>query len=160
MKTISIILTVPVLCFAVIGCERIYPALEPLTEKTPDNHSGQVYLTVDKTIYSVDDTIRVTLHNQTDEPVFLEGCSALYIATEADTGWAMAPTVVCVWEGFALRIGSSSTYQEKYAAKYFPGVHRFSAPVYFECLDGEPISRAKCGRHDVIHSQEFTVLSQ
>jgi hypothetical protein len=115
MKPLTVLLAV--LSLALAACSP--NATEPL----PENF-GPVYLTVDKSTYSPADTILVTLHNDGKEPVFLGGCSALFLATKTDTGWNEQPTVICVWEGIIQKVGPNSIYQEKYEAKYFRGVHK------------------------------------
>ncbi len=138
------------LCLAFAGCS-------PNATEPPQENLGPVYLTVDKSIYSPADTVLVTLHNDSKAPVFLEGCNQLYLATKTDTGWVEGAMWDCAWEGFAVKINPGSAFQRKFMAKHFPGVHIFVAPIYFGCLDGTPISGAKCNRQDKIYSPVFSV---
>ncbi|MDZ7304711.1 MAG: hypothetical protein ONB44_21495, partial [candidate division KSB1 bacterium] len=71
-----------------------------------------------------------------------------------------SPMAICVWEGFALKINPKGLYREKHEAKYYPGVHKFVAPVYAGCLEGKPISQAQCRRQTKIYSAVFTVLTR
>jgi len=146
MKHNSVLLAIG--CLVVLGFGCTNPVLE---------FTSPIYLSVDKVIYAPEDTILAILHNQSDEPVFLEGCNQLYLATKTDTGWVEDVMWVCVWEGFAVKINPNSVFQQKHHAKYFRGVHRFIAPIYFGCLDGEPISGAECNHKDKIYSPQFTV---
>lgn len=146
MKHNNAILTIGGLLVLVLGCTS-----------TVLEFTGLLDLTVDKTVYALEDTIQVTLHNNSDQPVYLEGCSQLYLATETDTGWVEGPLVVCVWEGYAVRIDPDSVFTEKHPAKHFLGVHKFVAPVYYGCGEGKPISQAECMSQAKIYSPEFTV---
>ncbi len=118
---------------------------------------GSICLTVDKPAYSLNDTIRVILQNHGEAPVFLPGCSPLEIATQTDTGWAEAPLVVCVWEGVVLKIPAGGFYQEKIAARAYPGLHKFVAAIHLGCTEGQPLSTANCSRREKIYSAEFSV---
>lgn len=119
--------------------------------------SDEIILTVDKTVYTADETIRVELFNHSDAPLFLEGCSQLQIGTKADTGWAQVPLIECVWEGFAVKIPADSSYTLDWPAKYLRGTHRFVAHLYFGCDEGKPISGAQCERRETIYSPEFLI---
>lgn len=119
--------------------------------------SEEIMLTVDKIVYTADETVRVELLNHSDAPLFLEGCSQLQIGTKADTGWAEAPLIECVWEGFAVKIPADSSYTLDWPAKYLRGTHRFVAHLYFGCEEDKPISGAQCERRETIYSPEFSV---
>lgn len=138
------------LYFALAGCSP--NAIEP-----PLENFGPVYLTVDKTTYLPEDTVLVTLHNDGEEPVFLGGCSALFLATKTDTGWVELPTKICVWEGIIHKVGPNSIYQERYEAKCFRGVHKFVAPIGVGCQEGMPTGQAKCTGEGKIYSPVFNV---
>ncbi len=148
MKTSIIFLALLYLVLA--GCS-------PNAPEPPQENLGPVYLAVDKTIYSPEDTVLVTLHNDSEEPVFVGGCSALFLATKTDTGWSEQPTKICVWEGIIQKVGPHSIYQEKYEAKYFRGTHKFVAPIGLGCQEGLPTGQAKCTRQDKIYSPVFSV---
>jgi hypothetical protein len=149
MKPLNILLTV--LCLVLAGCS-------PNATEPPQEKFGPVYLTVDKSIYSPEDTILVTLHNDRNELVFLDGCSALYLAAKTDTGWVEQPTKICVWEGIIQKVGANSIYQEKYEAKYFRGAaHRFVAGYGLGCQEGMPTGLANCARWGKIYSPVFSV---
>lgn len=120
-------------------------------------HSEEIMLTVDKTVYTADETVHVELLNRSDAPVFLEGCSQLQIGTRADTGWAEAPLIECFWEGFAVKIPADSSYTLDWPAKYLRGTHRFVAHLYFGCDEGKPVSGAECERKETIYSPEFSI---
>lgn len=119
--------------------------------------SEEIILTVDKIVYTADETVRVELLNHSDAPLFLEGCSQLQIGTKADTGWAKAPLIVCFWEGFAVKIPADSSYTLDWPAKHLRGTHRFVAHLYFGCEEGKPISGAECERKEIIYSPEFSI---
>ncbi|MCI0696172.1 hypothetical protein L0337_29740 [candidate division KSB1 bacterium] len=148
MKPSNIFLAV--LYLALAGCS-------PNATEPPQENLGPVYLTVDKSIYSPEDTVLVTLRNDSEESVFLGGCSALFLATKTDTGWNEQPTKICVWEGIIQKISPNSIYQEKYEAKYFRAAHKFVAPVGLGCQEGMPTGQAKCTRWEKIYSQVFSV---
>lgn len=119
--------------------------------------SQEIILTVDKTVYTADETVHVELLNHSDVPLFLEGCSQLQIGTKADTGWAEAPLIECVWEGFAVKIPADSSYALDWPAAYLRGTHRFAAHLYFGCAEGKPISGAQCERRETVYSPEFSI---
>ncbi len=149
MKPLTILLAASYLALA--GCS-------PNATEPPQENLGAVYLTVDQSTYSPEDTVHVTLHNDSNEPVFLEGCNQLFLATKTDTGWVEGAMWDCVWEGFAVKINPGGIFQGKHVAKYFSGVHKFVAPIYFACLDDKPISEGKCIRREKISSPEFNVI--
>jgi hypothetical protein len=148
MKASTVLLAVS--CLALAGCS-------PNATEPPQENLGPVYLTVDKSIYSPADTVLVTLHNDSEEPVFLGGCSALFLATKTDTGWNEQLTKICVWEGIIQKVGPNSIYQEKYEAKYFRGEHKFGAGFGLGCQEGMPTGQAKCTRWGKIYSPVFSV---
>ena len=155
MKTTIYFLLILIILIILVGfgCERIHSILEPDL-----GCSCQVKLKVDKVSYDPKDTVHVTLHNESNMPVFLEGCSPFYFATKMDTGWLEAPMCFCKWEGYGRKINPNAIYQEKYIAKFFRGVHRFVAPIYFGCLEGKPISQAKCKQSTKVYSSKFVVM--
>jgi hypothetical protein len=142
-------ITFIMLCLFVFGCggSLIPRECEP----------GTICLTVDKLVYALDDTIHVVLQNHSEEAVFLQGCSHIEIATAVDSGWVEAPLVVCVWEGFALRIPAGGFYQERIQARALAGQHKFVADMHFGCTEGKPISAADCSHREKIYSPEFQV---
>jgi hypothetical protein len=148
MKASNILLAA--LYLALAGCS-------PNATEPPQEDLRPVYLTVDQSIYSPADTVLVTLHNDSEEPVFFGGCSALLLATKTDTGWNEQPTKICVWEGIIQKVSANSIYQEKYEAKYFRGAHKFAAPIGLGCQEGMPTGQAKCVRWDKIYSPVFSV---
>jgi len=118
----------------------------------------KVHLTVDKTNFAAADTIQVRLHNGSAEPVYLEGCSQLLLATKIDSGWSESPLWVCVWEGLAVKTLADSSYRLAWPAAYLhTGMFRFVAPVYYGCAEGRPVSEARCLLTEKIYSAEFTV---
>lgn len=134
------------------GCDQLRDILDPGT-----GCPCKITLTVDKTEYSPQETVVVTLYNDSKVAVFLEGCNPIYLATQADSGWTEATMRVCVWEGFARKINPNEVYQENYEARIFSSVHKFVAPVYWGCLEGKPISQAQCKKSDKIFSETFSV---
>jgi hypothetical protein len=142
-------MTFIIVCLCAFGCggSLIPRECEP----------GSICLTVDKLVYALDDTIHVVLQNNSEEAVFLPGCSHIEMATAVDSGWVEAPLVVCVWEGFALRIPAGDFYQERIEARAFAGLHKIVADMHFGCTEGQPISGAGCSRRSKIFSQEFRV---
>ncbi|MGH7449811.1 MAG: hypothetical protein ACRENG_00545 [bacterium] len=148
MKLSNVLLAV--LYLALAGCS-------PNATEPPQENLGPVYLSVDKSTYSPEDTVLVTLHNDSEEPVFLDGCSVLILATKTDTGWVKQLTKICVWEGIIKKVGPNSIYQEKYEAKYFRGAHKFGAGVGLGCQEGMPSGLAKCTRWCTIYSPIFSV---
>ncbi len=139
-----------VFALLVSGCNALLP---------PGENSGEVTLFVNKTSYSGSDTILVTLQNNGEEPVFLGGCSPIFIASLTDTGWNAAPLLICVWEGLAQKVEAGKSMQQIIPAAHYPGTHKFFAPVYAECPDNEPVS-TKCRFLGIVSSQEFIVGGQ
>lgn len=127
-----------------------------------DRESDTVYISylsveVDKSRYASGDTIRVTLRNDSAEPVYLDGCSQFYLASKADSIWQLQPFVVCVWEGFAVEVAPNSRLQQSFPARDHRGVFRIAAPVYTICQPGKPISQAECNDREVLFSSEFMI---
>jgi hypothetical protein len=148
MKHYNAVLTI--ISFVTLGLGSANPVSEP---------SSSIYLTVDKAVYAPEDTIRVTLHNQSNAPVFLQGCSQLYLATNTGVEWMEKPMYYCFWEGLAVKINPGRIFPKNFMAKKFDSVHKFVALVYFDCLDKKPISSAECSRLDKIYSPEFVVAA-
>ena len=140
-----------------LGCKQATEA-EPVAEQQDQQEAlADIRLVTDRSEYNVADTIFVTLINDSQEPVFLEGCNQIYLATQVDTGWVDSPIVMCFWEGYGVKVAPASQRLDRHEAAYFVGTHRFSAPLYFGCTDGEPISSAECTSRSRILSAEFTV---
>ncbi len=123
----------------------------------PEEAAG-VSVYTDKLHYSLSDTIKITLKNGSDQPVYLEGCNVFYMNTATDTGWVVSPMVVCVWEGFARKIAPGQRYTESYYAGLLQtGEHRFTVSVFRSCTDGKPISQAECQSSETLNSAVFTL---
>lgn len=146
------------LLFAQIGCKNITGIFDNSKEPAKQQETLEnITLNVDKEVYSADDTIHVRLLNASSAPLFLEGCNQLFIETKVDTGWSTSTLWECVWEGYAVKILSDSSYVLDSPAEHLRGTHRFVAPLYFGCKDGEPISSGQCNRRETVYSMEFTV---
>jgi hypothetical protein len=151
MKHIILILA---LFTIMMACQDLPPIPDP-GEGCP---ACQVLLTIDKLVYSTSDTITVTLQNNNDTPVYLEGCNATYYAVKTDTGWQSITPKLCFWEGLAVKVGPGATFVDKYEAASFSGQYKFLANIYFECEDNKPISEAKCTSNARVESLPFVVV--
>jgi hypothetical protein len=138
------------------NCNNITPIINP-GDGCP---ACKILLTVNKLIYTTSDTIAVTLHNNSDVPVYLEGCNPIYYATLTDTGWVAKPIRECFWEGFEIKVEPGTAHVEEYPAVNWIGIHKFIAGVSFECEDGKPLSQAHCAKNDKVESLQFTVLEK
>lgn len=151
-KIITLLLGV---CLSWFGCKKVTaPESEPQDQQTA---LDKIRLITDRLEYTVADTIFVTLINDSQKSVFLEGCNQFYLASKVDTGWVDAPIILCFWEGYGVKVAPASRHRDRHEAEYFVGTHKFSAPLYFGCKEGEPISSAECTGRSVIRSAEFTV---
>jgi hypothetical protein len=135
-----------------LGCDRLLPFFEPGADGT-----GGVFLYTDRSAYSPADTVLITLHNDTGDPVYLDGCSAFSIAVRGDSGWTISPLRICVWEGFGQKIPAGGKYQETLPPGVYSGTLKIYARVHWACEDGKPISQAECQRTEERWSKEFTI---
>lgn len=136
----------------VFHCENILSWLEP--SPRPNN---QVNLYTNKLHYDINDTLIITLENNSASPLFLAGCSPFYMADKCDTGWVVSPFYLCVWEGFAKKIAPGKRYQEEHSLHNYAGIHKIHTTVYWQCKESNPVSQAECKSQDSIFSCEFTV---
>jgi len=125
----------------------------------PEEPAG-IRVSMDKSRYTAKDSIRVTLHNGTDKPVYLEGCNVFYLNTAVDTGWVVKAMRICVWEGYAQKVEPGKRFSETFPPGGYmtKGVHRFTVPTYYDCVDGKPISQAECGSKSIIIGPTFAVI--
>jgi hypothetical protein len=115
-----------------------------------------VSVRVDREVYTDQDKVQISLTNNTDQAVYLEGCNVFYLASKQDSGWTRSPMMVCVWEGYEKKIEKGKSYSETYPVASFPaGEHYFAVTVHYGCVDNKPISQAQCNRHEEIRSQHF-----
>lgn len=123
----------------------------------PEESVG-VFVYTDKLHYSLSDTIKITLKNGSDQPVYLEGCNVFFRNTATDAGWVVSPMVVCVWEGFARKIEPEQRYTESYYTGLMQkGEFRFTVTVFRSCQDGKPISQAECKSSETLGTEVFTI---
>jgi len=119
-----------------------------------------VSLEVDKTVYSPNDSILVTLRNETYQSIFLDGCSQFLLATPVDTGWQEQPIEICVWEGIMGKLKPGGVLRQKFPARPFIGQNKFVVRYATGCLEGKPRSEAQCGSSGRIESRAFTVYGE
>jgi|GEM_PF-6629893 len=141
-----------VLTLCGVGCDRLLP----LFESDPVKSDG-VFLYTDRSVYASADTVRITLRNDTEDPVYLDGCSAFAIAARGDSGWTISPLHICVWEGFGQKIPAGGKHQETLATALYTGAFKIYARVHWACQDDKPISQAECQRTEERWSKEFTI---
>lgn len=155
MRSVYLISALLVMALLAIACEEVLPILDP-----GNLQPEAIVVTTDKLVYLPLDTVRVTVHNNSDKTIFLEGCNPIYVSTSTDTGWATAALHVCVWEGFAIPVLPHSTYEEQHEASIFNELNRFLVPVYHECLPDKPISQAHCASMEKIVSPPFVIAAK
>lgn len=147
MKKNCAMLAVGCMVMLGLGCA------DPVSER-----EGEIYLAIDKTVYAPEDTIQVSLHNDSNGLVFLEGCVQFYSARKTGAEWVEGVLPICDGVFDAVKINPHSILRKKELAKhYVSGRRKFVAPIYFGCLDDEPIDNAKCNRESKIYSGEFAV---
>jgi len=139
----------------IVACTE-YP---PIPDPGDDCPSCKVLLTVNNLVYAAGDTVVVTLRNNGNAPVYLEGCNPLHYAVLADTGWQVMLPRMCLWEGYGIKVDAGTTFTEEYDLNQWKwsGIYKFLATVYFECEDNQPISQAGCSGHELIESLQFAV---
>lgn len=139
-----------------LACQNLPPVPDP-GEGCP---ACQVLLTIDKLVYTTNDTITVTLRNNNETPVYLEGCNATYYAVKTDTGWQYITPKLCFWEGLAVKVNPGAVYMEQYQARFLAGQNKLLANIYFECQDDKPISEAGCSSDARVESLPFVVVTK
>lgn len=120
---------------------------------------ARVVVSMGKTQYGLTDSIRVTLSNRSDQPIYLEGCSPFYLNTVVQGRWVAHAMRMCYWEGIAIKVEPGQRYSEVFrpGVYFVQGAFRFSVPVYTDCVDGQPISQAGCRARETVLGPVFTV---
>ncbi len=155
MRSLVLIIALLFMVLLAIACEEVLPIFDPGNLLPP-----AIVVTTDKLVYLPQDTVRVTVHNNSDSTIFLEGCNPIYVSTSTDTGWATAVMRVCVWEGFAITVLPHATYEEQHEASIFNELNRFMVPVYHGCLPDKPVSQAQCASMEKIVSPPFVIAEK
>mgnify|MGYP000981612212 FL=1 len=121
--------------------------------------TASVEVVMDRTRFAATDSVRVTVLNRSNQPIYLEGCSPFYLNTVVDGRWVAHAMRMCYWEGIAVKVEPGRRYSETFrpGVYFVPGAYRFSATVYTDCVDEQPISQAECRARETVLGPVFTV---
>jgi hypothetical protein len=115
--------------------------------------------TTDRERYAVGDSGSTAFHNDTAEPVFLEGCSAYSFEQLEGERWTdRGPAVVCVWEGFAQRIEPRGSAVFDLRAPAEAGTWRLRYRVGLGCTDDQPLRDDTCASIASLETPPFAVV--
>jgi hypothetical protein len=120
--------------------------------QTPPEWRGKLHAETDARTYVVGDASAglqgvAVLHNDTNLPVYLPGCSQIELDRMVGQGqWAgMGAPIMCVWEGVAVRVEAGATFPAAIALPEETGIWRVRfVDVRIGCADGQPMSSANC----------------
>ena len=130
----------------------------------PMGKSGQcclpaVTITTDKTGYLVGEAMTAVIKNDTNDSVFLSGCSVYGWEQEVNGSWVnQGPDKVCVWEGIAVELKAGDSMSET-LYRNAEGTYRLTAGYGIGCTAGKPMSQAGCKASGVAQSDPFKVKS-
>jgi hypothetical protein len=90
--------------------------------------------------------LRPTWHNDTDQSVFLPGCTQLTLEMLKDGTWAYVMVdAVCVWEGYAVEIAAHrSRAGNFFSPSEGAGDYRVTGEYRTGCTPGQPLSTGGC----------------
>ena len=122
--------------------------------------AASVVMVMDRTRFTATDSVRVTIINRSNQPIYLEGCSPFYLNTVVEGRWVAQAMRMCYWEGIAVKVEPGRRYSESFrpGVYFVQGAYRFSAAVYTDCVDGQPISQAECSARETVLGPVFTVV--
>lgn len=138
---------IPLLALLPLGCAL---ATGPQPDRDdavqPGTGSGIVFRT-DRTTYALGDTMRLTLRNETDQPLGYNLCSSMPERRSA-AGWTRAPLDrVCTAELRTLAPGTEASFAERLTAEWRPGEYRVTTHV----------ERIRSGERGPVATQSFVV---
>jgi hypothetical protein len=116
-----------------------------------------VTVTTNQSGYHAMESVNAMLTNNTQDSVFLPGCSAFALEKEVSGAWvAKGPTKVCVWEGVAQQVKAGATFAESLGT-LDAGTWRVVASYSVGCKPGQPLSQAGCLSSATVESTPFKV---
>lgn len=144
-------------------CEPCNSATMPGVCKAAPGQEA-VVLWLDKELWYSSQPIQPTWFNFTVNPIYLPGCTTYDVEVLDAGAWKnLGPTLDCGWEGVAIKVAAGDA-QETHASLIDLGSsywnyprYRFRGYWYEGCLDGLPISEAKCTASHEVLSREFLV---
>jgi hypothetical protein len=120
---------------------------------------GQVTVVTDRSAYATFETARVTVHNGTDQAIFLGGCSILTREHLEQNQWVdHGPDRICTWEGLARRVGPGESLGQDTTFE-LPGQWRVAVGYGTGCEPDKPLSGANCTGQDVARSLPVEVTT-
>lgn len=130
--------------------EVVPPVVTPPAKKS-------VLVNTDKVEYQKGDVIKISVKNNSAESIFLGGCNQFGLEKKENEEWkAEPPLKVCVWEGYAVKVGSKETVNYMFDA-FKLGTFRIFVGYSTGCEDNKPISEAGCKAGNTVYSGEFSV---
>ena len=119
----------PLLALLPLGCAlSTGPQADHDASAQPSNDPGIVFR-ADRSAYALGDTVRLTLRNETDEPLGYNLCTSIP-ERRTSAGWARAPLDrFCTAELRILAPGAQATSPELLNADWRPGEYRVTTRV-------------------------------
>lgn len=102
-----------------------------------------------------------TITNQSDEQVYLPGCSVLSLEKLEEDGWVnRGPHVTCIWEGIGVPLPPGESLDTEFFVPSELGTWRVHYVVSLGCDEGVPLSQANCDREKDVYTGAFEVVPQ
>ena len=125
------------------------------------NSGGIVAISTDKSQYAGNETIKVTIINNSNEVIFFGGCNDFsiqefdppYVARIQQ--WNDRTLSVCVWEGIPTKLEAGSSVERTLNLES-DGTYRLVLDYGVGCTEGKPMSQADCSETTIVYSEEFT----
>lgn len=118
----------------------------PLDAARPDSlpPPGQVTITTDKQSYGLGASAVGTVYNGSSGSIFLPGCGIFGREHQEGGVWVdRGPAMICGWEGNAVELQPGGTHSQTVSFEQ-PGSWRLTLDYGTGCLQGLPLSQAKC----------------
>jgi len=120
--------------------------------------ADSVVAETDSDLYTAADTGIAIFQNLGDEPLYLSGCAPFVFEQSLDGAWAfVGPPFICVWEGFAVAIGTNEADVVEFMVPDESGIYRLRYDYGSNCEPDHPLSQANCLNEAIVYSNEFEV---
>ena len=120
----------------------------------------EVTVTTDAVEYQIGDQGVLTVSNESDETVYLPGCSIHTVEKLLKDGtWEdRGSSVVCKWEGYAVPVPAGEQIRRTLDLWHETGTWRARVTVSFGCEPDLPISSANCKDSEEIYTLPFEIV--
>ena len=143
------------------------PVEEPITDKNIVDENletvqelQEVFVSINKTVYSFGETIETTISNQGNKKIFLGSCNPFFVEKVIEAEWKKVNEFQCVWESLPIILNSSESKSFNSNTVFWienKGTFRINLQYSLDCTNGIPLSKADCKEEKQVFSEPFII---